>query len=134
MRIVAMVLVLVGCMKDLPVRAPEQCATQGMVLEGETTKIGEDDPDLHCRRAQTTADTCELNAAQKSLGARLDYSTGGRNGLIFLGYVAFIVPGILLSVIFSGERNGIAEDADRTYADELAKCSVPAEVTGPPGR
>jgi len=132
MRCLALLLVA-GCMHDLPVRAPEQCATQGMVLEGETTKIGEDDPELHCRRVRSPVDACELQAAQKSLAARLDYSTGGRNWLIFVGYAAFIGPGVLLSIVFGRQRDRILAAADQSYIDELATCSAPVEVSGPPG-
>lgn len=128
------VIAMTSCMAELPIRPREQCSIQGMVLGGASMKLGDDDPELHCRRPETPAENCEALAAQKSLDARRDYGTGGRNLGLFIGYVAFILPGVLLHIAFNSERDDIGTADDELFASELNKCAAPTEHLGPPGR
>jgi len=98
---------------------------QGMVLGGTSSKLGDDDPTLNCRRVERPSETCELNAALKSFKARRDYATGGRNTLLFFTYAFFIVPGVLIHILLNGERDEIASDDDQVYRDAIALCAKP---------
>jgi len=131
---VVAVIAMASCMSVLPIRPREQCSIQGMVLAGASMKLGDDDPELNCRRPETPSENCEVLAAQKSLDARLDYSTGGRNLLLFVAYVAFIIPGVVLHIAFNAERDDIGDKVDGLFEMARQEClNAPAEVRGPPG-
>lgn len=130
-----LVIVMTSCMSALPIRPREQCSIQGMVLGGASMKLGDDDPELHCRRPETPAENCEALAAQQSLDARQRYETGGRNFGLFIAYVLFIIPGVILHAALNDERDDIGAKADGLFEMERQKClNTPAEVSGPPGR
>lgn len=116
MRILVGLMLVASCMHDLEVRAPEVCASHGMVVSG----YNGEDP--QCARPQTPVEMCQVNAASVSLRNRQEYGTGGRNTLLFFGYAAFIVPGVLFHIFFNIERNIEQDDADAKLAKGLAQC------------
>lgn len=118
---------MTACMTELELRPAETCAVNGMVVQGMVNS------DVQCRRLESPTDQCELAAAFVSLRNRQDYGTGGRNTLLFAGYVFWILPGILLHIAFNHERDGITADLDVALAAEMARCGALPRVLSRPG-
>jgi len=132
---VVTVLALTSCMAELPIRPREQCSIQGMVLGGASMKLGDDDPQLNCRRPESPSENCEVLAAQQSIDVRQHYETGGRNFGLFIAYALFIIPGVILHAALNDERNDIGAKADGLFEMARQKCLnvPPSEHLGAPG-
>jgi hypothetical protein len=131
---------LLGACVHAPIWSPqEQCAANGLVLNGVVSSHGETvavasggaivvanaestDESVSCRRPATIDETCEVRAATASLRVKLDFGTGWRNAMIGVGYVVYILPGLVLLLIFDSQKNSTADDAENVYADTLYRC------------
>jgi hypothetical protein len=140
-----------GCMSSLPLRYSEQCAATGMVVSGVSFSNGtssavatdgrvlvvahEDDSGqtLSCRPPATPIEQCHVQAAALSGPIRADYTPGGKNFFLFVGYAAFILPGVALRIVFGIQRDGVDEEADEVFAREWRKCDAREMGSGPPG-
>jgi hypothetical protein len=65
---------------------------------------------VSCQRPMTPAEVCEVRGALVARGIKLDYSTDWRNVLIGIGYVLYILPGVVLYFALDG-GDEVAEEA-----------------------
>lgn len=154
MRSLAIVVFVLGaCVHQPPLTPQEQCATNGMIVSGVAMSLGNSTgvasgggvtvvshgtaygQTVSCQRAYTVEEKCELHGARQSAVAKLDWDPFFRNALIGIGLVAFIVPGIVLSVVFHGQADDADDDA--TAAGQRAQTSCLSTgrqpQQGPPG-
>jgi hypothetical protein len=140
MRTYVLALTLVACVHRPPVTPREQCAAHGLALHGIAMASGRDvgvasadgvtvvatsssyDENVSCRRAMTHEEVCELQAPAASLRVKLDFSTGWRNALIGVGYVAYILPGVILWFVFDSQSDAAGDRAHRTAQSAYASC------------
>ena len=153
-RIAALILALtVGCVHAIPLGPVEQCAQQGMALQGVTLSSGVSTgfaagnnggylysrgaaygQAVSCQMPTSAQQQCIIAAARRSGFMKADYEPFGRNVLIGLGYVLFIIPGIALSIVFEVGRDDYEDEALAAYNSELQRCVQPAADTRrPPG-
>lgn len=136
---------LTACMAPLPLRYSEQCAAIGMVVAGVSFSSGSstavatngqvfavahedsDDQSLSCRPPMTTLEQCHMKAAVTSGLTRANYTPGGENFFLFVGYVAFVIPGLVLHIVFDIGRDDVDNGADKVFAREWRKCNSPVE-------
>lgn len=138
--LVLMVTAAAGCVHAIPLAGAEQCARNGMLLEGMTMSEGSAigiasgggftsvatgrsyGESVSCRRPATQFEACEIAAARASGLVKLDWDQRGRNLLIYVGYLAFILPGVIFSAIFIGQENDVRDSARDTYAETYTTC------------
>lgn len=77
---------------------------------------------VSCRRPETPKDDCEITAASVSRALKDDYGTAGRNLLIGVGWVAFVVPGLVLSIVFHQESETTGASADGQFVTAYVDC------------
>jgi hypothetical protein len=75
-----------------------------------------------CGRPTTVDERCEVAAGNAWLGVAGDYNAGWRRLVTAAGYLAFIVPGVIASISFNSERDGIINRADAAARDAYQQC------------
>ena len=133
-----------ACVRPIPLTPYEQCASNGLVVDrvgfqsetGTAVAYGSRETafasaegygqSVACRRPDTIQERCELAAAGASLNVKLAYDPFWRNAFIGLGYVAFIVPGVVLSIGFVVGRGGVKDDATHAAFTTLQSCLNPS--------
>ncbi len=151
--VVAVIALLTGCVHTPPWTPREQCAANGMLLDGIGMSRGEASgvasgggvivgtrassygESLSCRRPITADETCEVRAARASLDVKDAFETGWRNLYIGLGYAAFAVPGLFILYLSTVDKHEAEKNAAEAYVQTLASCATPqpATIAGPPG-
>lgn len=141
-----------SCIQSLGLTARERCATNGMLLDGtsstsssataegdthgvgvaggtvvathvrDTTTVTVSNDTLSCRRPMFPEELCEVSSAEASLHERGEFETGSRNLIQFLGYVGLLIPGIIIHVMYVGERDDAERHANETYGRVYAQC------------
>lgn len=139
-RVVLVTAVLAGCVHAPALTPREQCGTQGMVVEGVAMSSGSDvtvatnlrttavartnsySETALCRRPATPEETCEARASGASAVEKLGYSPGWRNVLIGVGYVFWILPGLVLFVVFDSQYDNTITDAEGARLTAQQQC------------
>lgn len=128
---------LAACVHPIPLTSAETCAIRGMALGGVNVSSGGASGGAYvngrwiyagasyggetaiCVQPQP-GQVCEVRANLVSAERKLDFGTGWRNLVIGVGYVAFILPGLLFYVGFRQEaidtRDGAQADGQAAYA------------------
>jgi hypothetical protein len=119
----------------------EKCGASLMVVEGLVASSGQAtavaynnaggaayargvsyEESVSCRRPATQEERCEAEAGRASALIKLDFDPRGRNVLVYLGYLAFLVPGLLLYATFDGTRDDVIGAARDAFGSALAEC------------
>lgn len=135
-----------GCVHDIPLAPQERCAFSGLVLDGTSTSSGETSSaafgrggvsvakgysygeSASCRRPATPMERCEVAAFSASGRAKYDFDPGWRNGLTLVGYLAFLVPGIVMSVVFASDEDDARKSARTAFEDVAHECTKDIEI------
>jgi len=135
-----------GCVHSIPLAPVEQCAVQSMTLNGITMSSGTSSgiafgnggyavgrgvsygQSVSCRPAQTTVEQCVIAAAQRSAAMKYGWDPTWRNLLIGVGYLAFILPGVVLDIAFFTGRSETQDDAIDTYNQAIQLCAPATQV------
>jgi len=137
----ALVLVMLSaCVHEPSLTAAEFCGARGTVFSGTTTTNTEDSgavfvngtvvpvvsrgsaESVSCRVPATPKDECQIKAASLSRDRKESYDTLGRNLLLGVGWVTFIVPGLAMYIVFSGQRNDASNEANLIFEQTYADC------------
>jgi hypothetical protein len=134
------VAMLSACVSAPRLTANERCARRGMVLAGvslsssggvgvatgggrtvvaTSSSYGED---VICMRPATPADACEVQGARVSADQKLDFSAIGWNLTIGIGYVLFILPGVVMYFVADSQSDAVGREAERAGANTTARC------------
>lgn len=132
-----------ACVHRPPLNPQEVCASNGMLAENAalsrsgTVSVEGDSAttfgaNLGCRRPVTPDEVCEVSAANTSMSVKMGFSPGGPNFLIGVGYVVFIVPGIVLYLLFDHQSDAAAANAAAAFQATKAACPPPPQKALPP--
>jgi hypothetical protein len=126
-----------GCAHHPPLSGEETCGIQGMILEGvalgtgsavatdfsgNSVAVRSNSFGVSCRRTSTPEERCEVGAAQAAAGKKLSYDEGWRDLLLGAGYVAWILPGVILFIVFREQANTLAGEAEGEGQTALEDC------------
>jgi len=129
-----------GCVHRPPLTPAEQCAEQGMILEGMslstsggvgvatvngTTAIARSSSygeTVACRRPATSTDHCEVASYSEAARRKGEFNTGWRNLLIGVGYVVYILPGLVLYLVFDSQSDDAGTEATRRGVSVAGMC------------
>lgn len=126
-----------ACVHPVPMTPQETCGVRGMVVAGISVSesnssdvvIGNNGRSavvtssgyaegVSCRPPQTEAERCDVEVGAAGAGPKADWQdVRGKRALVYLGVLAFILPGIIIGAIFSSNR-GDAEVASVNAADD----------------
>ena len=141
-----MVVALAACVRRPALTLHEQCADRGMVLAGVTMSSGGSvgvaraggqtvvatgrryDEEVSCRVPETRADQCVIEANALSAAHKFGFGVIGRNFLIGVGYVAFILPGFAFYLIFDSQADRTANEARKMREVALERCELLREI------
>jgi hypothetical protein len=139
-KVVLVAALLVACVHRPPLSAREQCAGEGMLLAGVSSYSSSSsgvattggttawargasyDEGVSCRRPETHEEKCEVTGAMVSRDIKLGFAERPRNVVIGAGYILFVVPGLLMYMIFSNDKSETHARAKSERAAVLARC------------
>ncbi len=119
----------VGCVHRPGISPAEQCAAQGMLLggmsmssatsrgvavSGEYVAVARGDAyseAVSCVRPSTVDEQCEVEGERASLGKKAEFSPTGYNIALGIGYLLYILPGLVIYVFVHDADEGAAIDA-----------------------
>jgi hypothetical protein len=134
-----LVMATAGCVSRPPISAPEQCARRGMAMDGLVLTSGESvgvassgrrvawsrgssyGEAVSCVRPRNKAEACEIEGALVSLQQKAKYETGPRNFLLFVGWAAFVVPGLVMYVVMD-DGDDYAVEAEAAGEQARLRC------------
>lgn len=139
-----------ACVHPIPLAPVEQCGMQNMAVQGLSMSTGTTvavassggyfttagarsyDESVACGRFASREDACAAEAGRASAVIKMDWSPGWRNVVTFVGYCAFLLPGIMMSVAFIGEEHDARTAAATAYSNAYQGCMSRGEVSAPP--
>lgn len=77
-------------------------------------------------------DACFIEAYRDGAATKGTYRTGGRNLLLGVGYLAWVIPGLLMHSAFEAARADEISQVDASEAQSLNACA-PRAATSPDG-
>lgn len=117
----ALAAALVSCVHKPALSGEEECAMRGMVMAGVDVSHSSASavavtPGRHpvvargsgysetyqCREATSQQDYCRIRAYQYAAQRKMNYSTTGKNVAIGVGWVLYILPGLVLYIWLKG--------------------------------
>lgn len=130
-KIILISLMLQGCATAIPLSYREHCALRGMVLDGVSTNsssgtsVGiteiisvsdESSENIHCSLPRNDADKCMVQNLGKKAAPKAEYNDGigGKRTLTAIGYVFYVVPGLLLKSVYDNQRDKALEESRNT--------------------
>jgi hypothetical protein len=135
------VAMLSACVSAPRLTANERCARRGMVLAGVSlsssggvgvatsgrhTAVASSSSyseDVICVRPVTPVDTCEVQGGRVAAARKLDFSDLGWNLTIGIGYVLFILPGVVMYFVADSQSDAVGREAERAGANTTARCA-----------
>ena len=75
-----------------------------------------------CRRAMTANERCEIEGYLASSAFKLHYKTGKQNLYQTIGYIVFLVPGIILHATYANEVEAAGEESARVGTRAKLEC------------
>jgi hypothetical protein len=135
---------LAGCVSAPRVTPQERCAMTGLSL-GSTSSVSAGGTvgattgifgasGYQCVRPTSERERCEIEANAAAGRTKDDYGVVGKNVIIGVGYLLYIVPGVLMYFIFDGHKDSVEEDANTRRDQQLRRCAAIPAPTGPPGQ
>ncbi len=132
---------LTACISAPRVTAQERCAMNGLTLAsssnvnaggviGQTTGIF-GASGYQCVRPATERERCEIQAHASAGAIKDDFGVTGRNVAIGVGYLLYIIPGIIMYFVFDSQKDDVEGEADSRRAAGLNRCVD--QPPGPPG-
>lgn len=127
-----------GCIKAPLLSAQEACAQNGLIVSTAGGKsvggtVGREagrfgGTDYGCARPRNEQDLCEIAAFAHMADEKIRFRTTLRNFFIGVGYVAYVIPGVVLYFVFDHQRNKVMRKGDRTRLSVLRSCASPNEL------
>jgi hypothetical protein len=132
---------IAACIHRPALTADEQCASHDMVVQGISMSTAQGygvatsgahtaisagstyTETVSCREPATREERCEALAANASLAVKRDFGTTSRNIAIVAGYVAFILPGFMMYLLFHEQEEDVEADARERHEHVLGGCT-----------
>lgn len=141
-----LVLAQTACIHRIGVGNHQECAQEGMILEGINVGSGTahtrssnfntydtvtNSRQVQCAIPKTDADKCALDVYERSLAPlhRFNQGVPGKNILIGVGYCLYIIPGIVGLIYFNGQKDEALDDSDQMIKTSLKSCEQTPEPT-----
>ncbi len=84
-----------------------------------------------CVRPATERERCEIEAHAQAGTVKDDFGVLGRNIAIGVGYLVYIIPGLVMYFVFDSQKDDVEEEAASRRAAGLSHCA--RAPSGPPG-
>ena len=140
-----LVLSLTGCVHEIGSGNHQNCAFQGMVLDGvdlgsasatttgpkfRTYQTNAYSESARCSRPKTDEEKCQISAYQRSWQPAADFNknVGLDNFAVGLGYCLFILPGAAAYLYFDSKRDESYRDMIGTIQGGLKSCEREAQA------
>jgi hypothetical protein len=137
-----------GCMHALPLSYSETCGIRGMAMAGAVVSDGGANSTVSdsrghtstayasshsdtavCARAVTFQEQCEVRAAAIAGAIKADFAVRSRNFALGVGYVLYVLPGVILYFLFDSQANATMREAELAASDIHRRCM--AEIPRP---
>ena len=139
--LISIVLTTSGCVHRLSMANNQQCASEGMVLDGVdmgSTSAASIGPNfstystsarsnvVRCSMPKKEADKCKIGVYLKSMNPKEEFNQhiGWKNLLIGVGY-SYLIPGIAAYYYFDNQRDQAYGDALKIIDEGTKTCESP---------